>query len=129
MHEHGTQEHGHHSEAIVPVKTYVLTFIALLILTGATTGVAYINLGVFNTVVALAIAVMKMLLVILFFMHVKYQPGLTRIAILCAFFWLGIMMTLTLSDELTRKWELNPAPWSALIPHMSHLPHIMRLFF
>ncbi|HKV47475.1 MAG TPA: cytochrome C oxidase subunit IV family protein [Candidatus Acidoferrales bacterium] len=124
MHEDGSQEHGHHSGVIVPVRTYVLTFIILLILTGATTGVAYINLGVFNTVVALVIAVMKMLLVILFFMHVKYQPGLTRIAIICAFFWLGIMMTLTLSDELTRGWEMNPAPWSALIPH---IPHIARL--
>lgn len=124
MHEHGTQEHTGHSEVIVPAKVYVLTFIALLLLTGLTTGVAYIDLGVFNTVVALAIAVAKMLLVILFFMHVKYQPGLTRIAILCAFFWLGIMMTLTLSDELTRGWEMNPAPWSALIPH---IPHIARL--
>ncbi len=125
MHEQG--ERNEHFDLIVPVRTYVLTFIALLLLTGLTTGVAYIDLGVFNTVVALAIAVSKMLLVILFFMHVKYHPGLTRIAILCAFFWLGIMMTLTLSDELTRGWEMNPSPWNALIPHLSLVPHIARL--
>ena len=126
MHEHGTQEHNEHSEVIVPVRVYVLTFLALLILTAATTGVAYIDLGVFNTVVALAIAVIKMLLVILFFMHVKYHKGLTRIAIICAFFWLGIMMTLTLSDELTRGWEMNPSPWSVIV---AHVPHVARLLF
>jgi cytochrome c oxidase subunit IV len=124
QHGHGALEREHHFDVIVPVKTYVLTFLALLILTGATTGVAYIDLGAYNTVVALVIAVIKMLLVILFFMHVKYHPGLTRIAIICAFFWLGIMMTLTLSDELTRTWEMNPSPWSALLPH---IPHIARL--
>lgn len=126
-HGHGDQEREQHFDIIVPVRTYVLTFVALLILTAATTGVAYIDLGAYNTVVALAIAVIKMLLVILFFMHVKYHPGLTRIAIVCAFFWLGIMMTLTLSDELTRGWEMNPSPWNALIPHISYLPHIARL--
>lgn len=122
-------EHEEHQEHVVPVSTYVLVFIALMIGTGLTTGVAYIDLGAYNTVVALAIAVAKMLLVILFFMHVKYQPGLTRIAIICAFFWLGIMITLTLSDELTRKWEMNPSPWNALIPHMAYIPHIARLLF
>ena len=54
---------------------------------------AYIDLGRWNTVVALAIAVIKMLLVVLFFMHVKYATGLTRIVIMAGFFWLGIMIT------------------------------------
>ena len=94
--------------------------------TALTTGVAYIDLGAYNTPIALLIAFAKMSLVILFFMHVKYQPGLTRIAIICAFFWLGIMMTLTLSDELSRGWEIRPAAWNALI---LHLPHIARLLF
>ena len=120
------QERDEHLDVIVPVRTYVLTFLALLILTALTTAVAYVDLGAFNTVVALAIAVIKMTLVLLFFMHVKYHRGLTRIAIICAFFWWGIMVTLTLSDELTRTWEMNPQPWSTLLPH---IPHIMRLFF
>ncbi len=120
----GDQQHGEHH--VVPVGVYVAVFIALMFGTALTTGVAYIDLGYFNTVVALAIAVCKMLLVILFFMHVKYQPGLTRLAILCAFFWLGIMITLTLSDELTRGWEMNPTPWNSLLPH---IPHIARLLF
>ncbi len=114
------------SEHIVPVKNYVAVFIALLILTGLTTTVAYIDLGQtaigkthmidWNTVAALTIAVAKMLLVILFFMHVKYSPGLTRLVITAGFFWLAIMITLTLSDELTRGWTGTPQPWSVMLP-------------
>lgn len=116
-------------EHVVPVGVYVAVFLALMFGTALTTGIAYIDLGAFNTVVALLIAFAKMSLVILFFMHVKYHRGLTRIAILCAFLWLAIMITLTLSDELTRSWEMNASPWSALVPHVSLLPHIARLLF
>ena len=69
-----------------------------------------------NTVAALAIAVVKMLLVVLFFMHVKYSPGLTRLVIVAGFFWLAIMIALTLSDELARGWTDTPQPWSLLLP-------------
>jgi cytochrome c oxidase subunit 4 len=114
------------SEHIVPVKNYVAVFISLLILTGLTTKVAYIDLGHtaigkaheidWNTVAALAIAVVKMLLVVLFFMHVKYSPGLTRLVIVAGFFWLAIMIALTLSDVLARGWTGAPQPWSVLLP-------------
>lgn len=118
MSEHPEQgSHGH----IVPIGVYVAVFVALMCLTALTTGVAYIDLGAFNTVAALAIAVIKMLLVVLFFMHVKYATGLTRIVIICGFFWLGIMITLSLSDELTRGWEINPAGWTSVIPFLHHL--------
>jgi cytochrome c oxidase subunit IV len=103
------------TEHIVPVGTYVMVFVGLMIFTALTTGVAYIDLGKWNTVVALAIAVCKMLLVVLFFMHVKYIRSLSRIVIIAAFFWLAIMVALSLSDELTRKWEMNPAGWG---PHL-----------
>jgi cytochrome c oxidase subunit 4 len=115
MSEHHTEDH------IIPVKVYIWVFLALLFGTALTTEVAKIDLGAYNTVVALVIAFTKMMLVILFFMHVKYQKGLTRIAIICAFFWLAIMITLTLSDEMTRTWEMNVQPWSMLIPFVSHL--------
>jgi cytochrome c oxidase subunit 4 len=107
---------------IVPVSTYIMVFIALLVLTAVTTGVAYIDLGRWNTVVALAIAVTKMLLVVLFFMHVKYAHGLTRVTIIAGFFWLGIMIALSLSDELTRRWEIVPAAWNTIIPLIT--PHL-----
>lgn len=104
------------SAHIVPVKTYVGIFIALLVLTALTTGVAFVDLGPFNTVAALTIAVIKMLLVILFFMHVKYSSGLTRIVIVAGFFFLAILVSLTLADEFTRHWTPNPGPWSMIIP-------------
>ncbi len=103
------------SQRIVPVPVYVTVFAALIVLTGLTTGIAFIDLGPLNTVVALAIAVTKMILVILFFMHVRYGSGLTRIVILAGFFWLAILIALTLSDELTRHWSPVPSGWSERI--------------
>ena len=100
---------------VVSLKLYVAIFVALLLLTGLTTGVAYIDLGAFNTVVALAIAVVKMLLVILFFMHVKYSPRLTKLVIVAAFFWLGLLLTFTLSDVFSRGWTPVPSSWGPAI--------------
>jgi cytochrome c oxidase subunit 4 len=104
------------SAHIVPVKTYVGVFIALLVLTALTTAVAFVDLGPLNTVAALTIAVIKMLLVILFFMHVKYSSGLTKIVIVAGFFFLAILVSLTLADELTRGWTPNPGAWGAVLP-------------
>jgi cytochrome c oxidase subunit 4 len=114
-------EHPGHTGHVVPISTYVLIFLALMVGTALTTGVAYIDMGRWNTVAALTIAVIKMLLVVLFFMHVKYATGLTRIVILAGFFWLGIMITLSCADELTRAWEINPAGWGGIIPFLLHL--------
>jgi cytochrome c oxidase subunit IV len=111
-----------HAGHIVPIRTYLLVFLALMAGTALTTGVAYIDLGRWNTVVALAIATTKMILVVLFFMHVKYATGLTRVVILAGFFWLGIMIALSCADELTRRWEINPAGWGGMIvPFLHHL--------
>jgi cytochrome c oxidase subunit 4 len=110
------------SEHIVPVKTYIGIFVALLCLTALTTGAAFIDLGAeLNTVVALAIAVAKALLVILFFMHVKYSSGLTKIVIVAGFFFLAILVSLTLADELTRGWTPNPGAWGAILPFLHGL--------
>ena len=72
---------------------------ALLFLTW---GLARINLGSFNIVVMLSIAIIKTVLVILFFMHVKYSPRLVWVFVAAGFIWLTIMIDLTLSDYLTR---------------------------
>ena len=118
-------QHGAHAEHIVPVSTYLTVFILLMIGTALTTWIAYINLHAWNTAVALVIAFAKMLLVVLFFMHVKYATGLTRVVILAGFFWLGIMITLSCSDELTRTWEIVPQTW---LPTSTILPLLSRLF-
>jgi len=86
------------------IKTYVGVLVALLILTGVTTGVAYINLGAMSTVVALSIAVCKMLLVALFFMHIRHSDKLTKLVVLGGLMWLGILLLLTLTDFATRDW-------------------------
>lgn len=105
------------SDYVVPVKTYVTVFVALLFLTGLTTGVAFIDLGAeLNTIVALTIAVIKALLVILFFMHVKYSGGLTKMVIVGGFFFLALLIAFTLADELTRTWSPQVHGWSTLIP-------------
>jgi len=101
---------------IVPVKTYVMVFISLLLLAGLTTGVAFIDLGAFNTPIAMAIAFVKMMLVLLVFMHLLYSAQLTRIALLAGIFWLALLIGLTLTDYHTRSWIPDPAPWSSAAP-------------
>jgi cytochrome c oxidase subunit 4 len=108
------------SEHIVSVKLYLGIFFALLCLTALTTGVAYIDLGAFNTVIALAIAVVKMLLVVLFFMHVKYSGRLIQVFILAGVLFLAILVAFTLADELTRHWSPTPSGWGMLVPLLSH---------
>ena len=96
-----------HSEHIVSPKIYVTIFIALIIGTSLTTWAAFQDFGPFNIVIALAIATAKASLVVLFFMHAKYSVRRTRLVIVCAIFWLGIMLALTLSDYQTRQPRLS----------------------
>ncbi len=97
------EQHNEHSEPhIVPIRVYVTIFALLMVFTGLTVFVAYYNLGRWNVIVALAIAVTKALLVTLYFMHVKYSKRLTRIAVVSGLFWFAIMVVLTLFDYNTR---------------------------
>ena len=92
------------SQHIVPKKVYFLIFIALLCLTLITIWVAFIDLGRLNTFIAMTIAVCKALLVVLYFMHLRYSSRLTWVVAGAGLFWLAILMGLTLSDYLTRNW-------------------------
>ncbi len=89
---------------VVPVRIYLLVFVALLVLTATTASVAFVDLGPLNNVVALGIAAVKAALVILFFMHVRYGTRLTPLVIAASLFWLVILFVLSLSDYLTRGW-------------------------
>jgi len=104
------------SHPIVPQKTYVFVFLGLIGLTALTTGVAYIDLGAFNTVAALAIAFSKMLRVVLFFMGVRSSSGLIRIIVVAGFFWLALLIAFTMSDYRTRTWTPIPQAWSSTAP-------------
>jgi cytochrome c oxidase subunit 4 len=126
------------SAHVVPVKTYLGIFIALLALTALTTGAAFVDFGdihtgirlieviPLNTVVALAIAVVKMLLVILFFMHVKYSSSLTKIVVMTGFLFFAILVSFTLADELTRGWTPEAGGWNTTLPTI--LPLLRGLF-
>jgi cytochrome c oxidase subunit IV len=92
------------SQHIVPRSTYVAIYLALMVLTAVTTGVAFFDLGLANPVVALSIAVLKASLVVLFFMHMRWSSRLTMVVAGSALFWLGIMLVLTMSDYATRGW-------------------------
>ena len=90
---------------VIPKRTYYLIYIVLLVCTYLTWQVAYFDLGSLNTVAALAIAVFKAVLVILFFMHAKYSPRLTWAVVVGSVFWLGLLLAITMSDYLTRPWR------------------------
>jgi len=93
------------SEHIVPTRIYYTIFAILMACTAITVAVAFVDLGPLNTVAALSIAVFKAVLVVLFFMHVKYSSRLTWAVVVGSVFWLGIMLALTMSDYLTRGWR------------------------
>ena len=87
---------------VVPLKIYFGIFATLMVFTGVTVWVAFHNLGPWNAVVALSIATIKAVLVILYFMHARYGGKLTWVIIVAGFFWLGILLVLTMTDYVTR---------------------------
>lgn len=92
------------TEHIVSRTVYLTIFIVLMVLTGLTVFVATVDLGPFNAIVALSIAVFKATLVVLYFMHVRYSSRLTWVFVTAGFFWMGILVVLTLSDYFSRSW-------------------------
>jgi cytochrome c oxidase subunit 4 len=94
------------SEHIVPIRIYLIVFAALMGLTAATIFISYHDLGPLNNVVALSIAVTKATLVILFFMHVRYSPSLTKLVAAGSFLWLLILLSITMADYISRDWLL-----------------------
>ena len=98
-------EHSEHH--IVTPFQYMLVFGTLLLFTGITVGAAFIDLpGPLNPIVALGIASFKAVVVILFFMHVKYQSRLIKMTVGAGFFTFLVLITMTLSDYMSRAWGL-----------------------
>ena len=92
------------SAHVVPRKTYFLIFGGLMVLTGLTVWVATFDLGRWNAIMALSIAVVKATLVVLYFMHVRYSSKLTWVFVCAGVIWVIILFGFTLSDFLTRTW-------------------------
>ena len=97
-------EHAQHH--IVTPLQYGYVYITLLVFTAITAAAAYVNLGWANPVIALAIACFKAVIVILFFMHAAYQSRLIKMTIGAGFFMFLVLVTMTLTDYISRAWGL-----------------------
>jgi cytochrome c oxidase subunit 4 len=93
----------HHQASLL---SYFVIFFALMALTVLTVWVSRIDLGTMNTAVAMAVAIVKAVLVILWFMHVIHSPRMTWIVVISSFLWLAVMFALFFSDYLTRLWNI-----------------------
>ena len=97
------------SAHVVPLRVYLAVFVSLLVLTGVTTAVAFVDLGPANTPVALGIASLKASLVVLYFMHVRWSGRIVRTFAVIGLLFLVILFAFSLGDYLTRVpiagWE------------------------
>jgi cytochrome c oxidase subunit 4 len=100
---HPTLDVQHH---VIGPKVYLTILAVLLVLTGVTTGIAFLDLGVFNPIAAVGIACIKAVLVILFFMHLRYSSRLMMLTVGAGFFTFLVLITMTLSDYMSRAWGL-----------------------
>jgi cytochrome c oxidase subunit IV len=91
-------------EKVVEWKVYVWTCIALLALLALTWAIAYVDLGPFNLIVALAVAIAKAIIIALFFMQIKGSSRLLHLAAVAGVIWLLFLISLTLGDYATRGW-------------------------
>jgi cytochrome c oxidase subunit IV len=117
-HEHAaglTEEEAHH---IVPLSVYYRVFAALMVLLVITLFAAYFDLayiwGPLNIVIAMTIAVVKAVLIVLYFMHVRYSSKITWFFAGASVIWLIILFTFALCDYFSRGWM--PGPWQLTIP-------------
>ncbi|HTU24335.1 MAG TPA: cytochrome C oxidase subunit IV family protein [Pirellulales bacterium] len=93
---------GHHHQA--STRLYFVIWGVLMALLVLTVAVNEYDMGQWNFFVAFGIAMVKAVLIVLFFMHVKDSPGLTKVVACAGFFWLAIMLGLTFSDYVSRTW-------------------------
>ncbi|MBM4258171.1 MAG: oxidase [Deltaproteobacteria bacterium] len=110
-------EHVHVNHAHPTPKLYVIIFAALMVFTLLTVAAAFQDFGRLNNVIALAIAGVKTVLVVLFFMHVKYGSRLTKLFAAAGFLWLAILIGFTLGDTESRRGAKNaqtPTGWAPL---------------
>ena len=110
QHAHADAHASHGSGHISPISLYVTIFLALMVLTGVTVGAAFVDLGQFNFLVAMIIAVFKASLVVWYFMHVKYQSKLTKLTVATGLFFLAILLGLMLVDYGSKDFTPMPGP-------------------
>jgi cytochrome c oxidase subunit 4 len=89
---------------VLPLRTYYIVFVALMVLLVATVVGAYMPLGNFHLATAMTIAIAKAVLIVLYFMHLRYSNKLTAICAVASFVWLTILIAFVMNDYLTRDW-------------------------
>ena len=97
-------KHGEHEHHVTPPIVYIVIFATLLVFTALTVGASYIEMGVFNPIVAILIGVVKATLVVLFFMGVKYSTRLTQLTVGAGLFTFLALISMTLADYISRAW-------------------------
>lgn len=101
-------EHSHaasHEHHVISLTTYIVVFAALMVLLVATIAVTYVDLGIWNVIIALSIAVAKAALIVLYFMHIRFSDGMTRLFAAMGFLWFGLMIVIALGDYMTRGMD------------------------
>ena len=91
----------HNGQHVTSVGTYLLIFASLIALTALTVAAAFQDLGPWNNVAALGIALVKASLVVLFFMHARHSTTLVKFVIIAGLFWLAILLGMTFTDYAT----------------------------
>jgi cytochrome c oxidase subunit 4 len=91
---------------VIEVWTYVKIYFALMALLAVTVGAYYMDMGShqINLVVAMTIAMVKAVLIVLFFMHVYYSAPLTWVTAVGSLLWVGLLLMFLLADYLSRGW-------------------------
>jgi len=92
------------SEHVIPRRVYYAIFSTLIVLTGVTVAVSFVDLGPLNTLVAMTIACVKATLVVLYFMHARYGSRLIWVMLGAGVLWLVILIALTMGDYASRGW-------------------------
>jgi len=104
--KHDQNLHDFHDnlDHVVPPRIYIIVGSTLLVLTAITVWASFLELGLFNPIVALFIAVVKATIVVLFFMHVMYSSKLTKLTVAGGVFTFLVLIGMTLADYFTRAW-------------------------
>ncbi|AMV40902.1 cytochrome C oxidase subunit IV family protein [Planctomyces sp. SH-PL62] len=101
---HQTADSHHQAHHVIAVKTYVTIYVVLMVLLAATVGVHFMDLGAVALPIAMAIAMVKAVLIVLFFMHVYYSAPLTWAVASGSLLWLALFLAFLVADYAGRGW-------------------------
>lgn len=113
---HEPSEHAGHGTHVVPWRTLFAVFAALVALTIATVAATWVDLGKLNLAVAMAIATVKATLVLLYFMHLRWERRFNAVILCATLLFAALFISLALLDSKTYQPELIPGYAPAITP-------------